>query len=34
MNLRVLQYLVALDEERHFNRAAQRCFVSQPTLSG
>lgn len=34
MNLRELQYLVALDEERHFNKAAQRCFVSQPTLSG
>lgn len=34
MNLRDLQYLVAVDEERHFHRAAQRCFVSQPTLSG
>jgi len=34
MNLRELEYLVAIDEERHFNRAAQRCFVSQPTLSG
>jgi LysR family hydrogen peroxide-inducible transcriptional activator len=34
MNLRDLEYLVALDEERHFNRAAARCFVSQPTLSG
>lgn len=34
MNLRDLEYLVALDEERHFNRAAERCFVSQPTLSG
>ncbi len=34
MNLRELEYLVAVDEERHFNRAAQRCFVSQPTLSG
>lgn len=34
MNLRELEYLVALDEEGHFNRAAQRCFVSQPTLSG
>ncbi|MCF6217576.1 MAG: DNA-binding transcriptional regulator OxyR [Gammaproteobacteria bacterium] len=34
MNLRELEYLVALDEERHFNRAAERCFVSQPTLSG
>lgn len=34
MNLRDLEYLVAVDEERHFNRAAERCFVSQPTLSG
>jgi LysR family hydrogen peroxide-inducible transcriptional activator len=34
MNFRDLQYLVAVDEERHFNKAAQRCFVSQPTLSG
>jgi LysR family hydrogen peroxide-inducible transcriptional activator len=34
MNLRELEYLVAVDEERHFHRAAERCFVSQPTLSG
>ena len=34
MNLRDLEYLVAIDDERHFNRAADRCFVSQPTLSG
>jgi LysR family hydrogen peroxide-inducible transcriptional activator len=34
MNLRELEYLVAVDEEQHFNRAAERCFVSQPTLSG
>lgn len=33
MNLRDLQYLVALAEMRHFGRAAQRCHVSQPTLS-
>ena len=33
MNLRDLQYLVALAETRHFSRAAQRCHVSQPTLS-
>lgn len=34
MNLRDLEYLVALDEERHFRKAAEKCFVSQPTLSG
>ena len=33
MNLRDLEYLVALAEQRHFGRAAQACHVSQPTLS-
>lgn len=33
MNLRDLEYLVALAEQRNFHRAAERCFVSQPTLS-
>jgi len=33
MNLKDLEYLVALAEEGHFRRAAERCFVSQPTLS-
>lgn len=33
MNLRDLQYLVALADLRHFGKAAQACFVSQPTLS-
>jgi LysR family hydrogen peroxide-inducible transcriptional activator len=33
MNLRDLQYLVALAEHRHFSRAAAASFVSQPTLS-
>lgn len=33
MNLRDLQYLVALAEHRHFGRAAAACYVSQPTLS-
>jgi LysR family hydrogen peroxide-inducible transcriptional activator len=33
VNLRDLQYLVALDEHRHFGRAAEASFVSQPTLS-
>lgn len=34
MNLRDLKYVIALAETRHFGRAAKRCFVSQPTLSG
>lgn len=33
MNLRDLEYLVALYEQRHFGRAAAASFVSQPTLS-
>src|ERR1700712_2211680 len=33
MNLRDLQYLVAVADHRHFRRAAEACFVSQPTLS-
>jgi LysR family hydrogen peroxide-inducible transcriptional activator len=34
MNLRDLKYLVALANTRHFGQAAEKCFVSQPTLSG
>ena len=34
MNLRDLEYLVALADTRHFGHAAGRCCVSQPTLSG
>ncbi|MAH83578.1 MAG: hypothetical protein CBB68_04360 [Rhodospirillaceae bacterium TMED8] len=33
MLFRQLQYLVALNQERHFGRAAERCHVSQPSLS-
>lgn len=33
MNLRDLEYLVALADHRHFGRAAAACYVSQPTLS-
>lgn len=34
MNIRDLEYLVALAEHQHFRKAAEACFVSQPTLSG
>ncbi len=31
--LRQLRYFIALEEHRHFGRAAQACFVSQPAFS-
>jgi DNA-binding transcriptional LysR family regulator len=34
VDIRQLQYLVALAREKHFTRAAQACHVTQPTLSG
>lgn len=34
MNIRDLQYLVAVHETNNFSKAAEKCFVSQPTLSG
>jgi DNA-binding transcriptional LysR family regulator len=34
MDIRQLQYLVALAREKHFTRAAKECGVTQPTLSG
>lgn len=34
MNLRDLKYIIAVAETQHFGKAAERCFVSQPTLSG
>ena len=34
MNLRDLKYIIAVAETSHFGKAAERCFVSQPTLSG
>lgn len=33
VTLTELRYVVALAQERHFGRAAQKCFVTQPTLS-
>lgn len=33
MTLQQLQYIVALDDHRHFVRAAASCFVTQPTLT-
>ncbi|GAB3350871.1 MULTISPECIES: hydrogen peroxide-inducible genes activator [Chromohalobacter] len=33
MTLTELRYIVTLAQEHHFGRAAERCYVSQPTLS-
>ena len=33
MNIQQLQYIVAVDEHRHFQRAAESCFVTPATLS-
>jgi len=33
LNIRALHYLVTLADVRHFSKAAEKCYVSQPTLS-
>lgn len=33
MTLQQLEYIVALDTHRHFSKAAEACFVTQPTLT-
>lgn len=33
MTFTQLEYIVAIDRYRHFARAAEKCFVTQPTLS-
>ncbi|MEO9967152.1 MAG: LysR substrate-binding domain-containing protein [Reichenbachiella sp.] len=33
MTLQQLEYIVALDEHRHYVRASEHCFVSQPNLT-
>ena len=34
MNIRDLRYFIAVAELQHFGKAAEKCCVSQPTLSG
>jgi len=33
MNFQQLEYILAVDKHRHFAKAAEKCFVTQPTLS-
>ena len=33
MNIQHLKYVLAVDTHRHFAKAAEKCFVTQPTLS-
>ena len=33
MTIQQLKYIVALDEQRHFARAAEVCMVTQPGLT-
>ncbi|MEZ4967304.1 MAG: LysR substrate-binding domain-containing protein [Saprospiraceae bacterium] len=33
MNLQQLEYILAVDAQRHFAKAAEQCHVTQPTLS-
>lgn len=33
MNIQQLEYILAVDSERHFVKAAEKCFVTQATLS-
>lgn len=33
MNIQQLEYLIAVDKFKHFGKAAQACYITQPTLS-
>ncbi|MFN5704326.1 MAG: LysR family transcriptional regulator, partial [bacterium] len=33
MNIQQLEYIVAVEQYRQFAKAAEHCFVTQPTLS-
>jgi LysR family hydrogen peroxide-inducible transcriptional activator len=33
ISIQQMHYILVLSEERHFQRASERCFVTQPTLS-
>ena len=32
MNIQQLEYLIAVDKYKHFGKAAQVCFITQPTF--
>ena len=33
MTIQQLEYIIAVDNYRHFAKAAEACFITQPTLS-
>ena len=33
ISIQQIQYIIALSEELHFQKAADKCYVTQPTLS-
>lgn len=33
MNIKIFEYLIAVEEEKNITKAAERCYISQPALS-